>query len=208
MIVAWPWAAASATPVLSNDRLMLRAATMADYKEWRTLRKVSREFLKPYEPRWTEADLARHVFAARIKRAGVEATEGTDFNFFIFLKQASGTQLVGGVTLSNIRRRAAQHATLGYWMGEQFAGKGIMSEAVSLLLPFAFVTLDLHRIHAAFLPFNTASRRVLEKNGFREEGYAESYLQIDGKWADHVLFGLNRERYESRLYRRVFDMKA
>ena len=59
----------------------------------------------------------------------------------------------------------------------------------------AFETLGLHRIHAAFLPVNMASRRVLEKNGFREEGYAENYLQIDGKWCDHVLFGLTRERY-------------
>jgi ribosomal-protein-alanine N-acetyltransferase len=68
---------------------------------------------------------------------------------------------------------------------------------VGLILPFVFETLGLHRIHAAFLPANIASRRVLEKNGFREEGYAENYLQIDGKWADHVLFGLTRERFEA-----------
>jgi ribosomal-protein-alanine N-acetyltransferase len=67
-------------------------------------------------------------------------------------------------------------------------------------LPFVFDTLDLHRIHAAFLPGNTASRRVLEKNGFVEEGFAEKYLQIDGRWEDHVLFGLTRERYESFRY--------
>jgi ribosomal-protein-alanine N-acetyltransferase len=48
------------------------------------------------------------------------------------------------------------------------------------------------------LPHNQASRRVLEKNGFHEEGYAEHYLQIDGKWADHVLFALTRERWEAR----------
>jgi ribosomal-protein-alanine N-acetyltransferase len=206
--MAWPWPSNAATPVLTGGRLVLRAPVMADYKEWRALRRASRDFLKPYEPRWTEADLAQHVFAARIKRGTIEAVEGTDFNFFIFLKDAGRQFLVGGVTLSNIRRRAAQHATLGYWMGSNFAGQGIMSEAVGLVVTFAFQTLDLHRIHAAFLPFNTASRRVLEKNGFREEGYAESYLQIDGKWADHVLFGLNRERYEARLHRHVFDLKA
>jgi ribosomal-protein-alanine N-acetyltransferase len=69
---------------------------------------------------------------------------------------------------------------------------------VGVLLPFFFDTLGLHRLHAAFLPHNAASRRVLEKNGFREEGYAENYLQIDGKWADHVLFGLTRERWDAR----------
>ena len=108
---------------------------------------------------------------------------------------------MGGLTLSNIRRRAAQHVNLGYWMGEAHAGKGLMSEAVGTVLPFVFDTLGLHRIHAAFLPDNAASRRVLEKNGFREEGYAESYLQIDGRWADHVLFGLTRERHDQLIHR-------
>jgi ribosomal-protein-alanine N-acetyltransferase len=104
--------------------------------------------------------------------------------------------LVGGLTLSNIRRRAAQHANLGYWMGKEHAGQGLMTEAVGVVIPHAFNALGLHRIHAAFLPGNAASRRVLEKNGFQEEGYAENYLQIDGRWADHVLFGLTREQFD------------
>ena len=57
---------------------------------------------------------------------------------------------------------------------------------------------ESERLQAAFLPHNQASRRVLEKNGFREEGYAENYLQIDGRWADHVLFALTRERWDAR----------
>src|SRR5690606_17322004 len=87
---------------------------------------------------------------------------------------------------------------LGYWMGQSFAGKGIMTEAVGTVLPFVFETLDLHRIHAAFLPHNMASRRVLEKNGFVEEGYAERYLQINGRWEDHVLMGLTAETWSAR----------
>jgi len=71
-----------------------------------------------------------------------------------------------------------------------------------VVVPWCFEVLGLHRIHAAFLPDNMASRRVLEKNGFREEGYAENYLQIDGKWADHVMFGLTRERYDQYLAQR------
>ena len=161
------------------------------------LRRESRDFLKPFEPRWSEADLSRRVFAARLQRSRQEAALGTDYNFFVFLADASGEQLVGGLTLSNIRRRAAQYVNLGYWMGGAYAGKGYMTEAVGLVVPFAFNSLGLHRIHAAFLPDNIASRRVLEKNGFREEGYAEHYLQIDGRWADHVLFGLTRERFDS-----------
>jgi ribosomal-protein-alanine N-acetyltransferase len=179
----------------------LRAPQPHDYKAWRRLRYDSRNFLKPFEPRWTEADLGRSVYFARLKRGHLEAVQGTDYTFFIFVGEGREEELVGGITLSNVRRRAAQFGTLGYWMGEQFAGQGIMSEAVSVLLPHAFDGLNLHRIHAAFLPNNNASRRVLEKNGFREEGYAEKYLQIDGRWADHVLFGLTREHFDALRHR-------
>lgn len=183
------------TPMLTGERVLLRAPRTGDYTAWRDLRRTSREFLKPFEPRWTEADLSQRVYSARLKRGREEAKAGTDFSFFIFAR--SDEHLIGGITLSNIRRRAAQFVNLGYWMGHDYAGKGYMTEAVGLVVPFCFETLGLHRIHAAFLPDNTASRRVLEKNGFAEEGYAEHYLQIDGKWADHVLFGLTRERYDA-----------
>jgi ribosomal-protein-alanine N-acetyltransferase len=191
------WFARDDTPVLMGSRVLLRAPRPADYSAWMTIRKESRAFLKPFEPRWTEADLGRRVYQARLKRGREEARAGTDYTFFIFLHEGSREVLAGGITLSNIRRRAAQFANLGYWMGQDFAGKGLMTEAVGLVVAYAFDTLLLHRVHAAFLPHNMASRRVLEKNGFKEEGYAENYLQIDGKWADHVLFGLTRERYDA-----------
>lgn len=194
----WPWSASGDAPILRGPRVLLRLPRMADYAEWAALRRLSRDFLRPYEPRWTEADLDRKVFAARMRRTRQEAAEGTDYTFFVYLAGADGAApaLVGGLTLSNIRRRAAQFVTLGYWMGEPHAGRGLMSEAVGAVLPFVFEQLELHRIHAAFLPHNMASRRVLEKNGFVEEGFARHYLQIDGRWEDHVLFGLTRERYD------------
>jgi len=191
------WLSRDETPVLLGSRVTLRAARAADYEEWADLRRKSRDFLKPFEPRWSESDLSRRVFLSRLKRAREEAHQGTDYSFLVFLRTPDREALVGGITLSNIRRRAAQYVTLGYWMGQDFVGQGLMTEAVGAVIPFAFDTLGLHRIHAAFLPTNAASRRVLEKNGFREEGYAENYLQIDGKWCDHVLFGLTRERYDA-----------
>jgi ribosomal-protein-alanine N-acetyltransferase len=194
--MVWPFLPRDETPALRGARVTLRSPRSRDYAAWRNLRRDSRQFLKPFEPRWSEADLTRRVFMARLRRGRQEAAAGTDFNFLIFIADGSREKLVGGLTLSNIRRRAAQHVTLGYWMGENHAGHGLMTEAVHLVLPFVFNTLGLHRIHAAFLPDNGASRRVLEKNGFREEGYAESYLQIDGRWADHVMFGLTRERHD------------
>jgi ribosomal-protein-alanine N-acetyltransferase len=197
----WPWSSPLPLIALKGSRVLLRLPQMGDYEPWYNLRRASRDFLKPFEPRWTEADLGRRVFATRVKRAREEAEEGSDYSFFIFLADGSDT-LVGGVTLSNIRRRAAQFVNLGYWMGQSYAGRGLMSEAVGVCLPFVFDTLELHRIHAAFLPGNMASRRVLEKNGFVEEGFAKGYLQINGRWEDHVLFGLTRERYETLRYTR------
>jgi len=193
------WFARDPTPVLTGPRVTLRAPRAHDYEAWRALRRDSRDFLRPFEPRWTEADLNRQAFGVRLWRGRAEARHGSDFSFLIFERSGSTETLVGGLTLSNVRRRAAQHANLGYWMGQSFAGRGLMTEAVGVLLPFFFDTLGLHRLHAAFLPHNVASRRVLEKNGFREEGYAENYLQIDGKWADHVLFALTRERWDARI---------
>lgn len=193
----WPWSSPAPLVSLRGHNVTLRLPHMRDYGQWQALRRASQDFLRPFEPRWTELDLARSVFAARVRRARQEAEEGTDYTFFMFGGSAPHEQLLGGITLSNIRRRAAQFVTLGYWMGQAHAGRGLMTEGVGLIVPFCFETLDLHRIHAAFLPLNTASRRVLEKNGFVEEGFAKSYLQINGRWEDHVLMGLHRERWES-----------
>lgn len=195
--MVWPFSGSDPTPVITGNRLVLRPPRLSDYEAWAELRRASQAFLKPFEPRWAESDLTSLAFTTRVRRGRQEAREGTDFAFFILLPGAGKPQLVGGLTLSNIRRRAAQFVTLGYWMGQPFAGQGLMTEAVALVLPYVFDRLRLHRVHAAFLPHNFASRRVLEKNGFREEGFAENYLQIDGKWADHVLVGLTRERYEA-----------
>lgn len=203
--MSWIWPSRDPTPVLAGRRVTLRSPQPRDFAAWQHLRRESRAFLKPFEPRWGEADLAHQVYRARLRRGREEAAQGTDFTFFVFTGDQRKARLVGGLTLSNIRRRAAQHVNLGYWMGERYAGQGLMTDAVGAVLPFAFETLGLHRIHAAFLPDNMASRRVLEKNGFQEEGYAEGYLQIDGRWADHVLFGLTRERWEAA--RRVVSLR-
>jgi len=194
-VAIWPFPSADGLPRLKGRGVLLRLPEMRDYEPWYRLRLESRDFLKPFEPRWTEADLDRRVFTSRVRRARTEARDGTDYSFFVYSTDGPET-LVGGVTLSNVRRRAAQFVTLGYWMGQRFAGQGLMTEAVGVVVPFIFDDLRLHRIHAAFLPHNMASRRVLEKNGFVEEGFAKHYLQIDGRWADHVLFGLTRERYD------------
>ena len=93
---------------------------------------------------------------------------------------SSDHALVGGLTLANIRRGVAQAGSLGYWIGEPFARRGLMTGAVRALVPFAFGSLRLHRLEAACIPSNAASIRLLEKTGFVREGYAREYLASTG----------------------------
>jgi [ribosomal protein S5]-alanine N-acetyltransferase len=109
--------------------------------------------------------------------------------YFVFDKKTD--QLAGGCQLSNIRQGIAQSAaSLGYWMGQKHAGKGLMTDAVVTLVRYAFDRLAFHRIEAACLPSNVASRRVLTKAGFTAEGTARKYLRINGEWQDHLLFAI------------------
>ncbi len=166
--------------------VLLRAPQPQDYPEWAALREDSRAFLQPWEPQWAADELTRPAYRRRLRRYAREIREDRAYPFFLF-RACDGT-LLGGATLSNIRRGVAQAASLGYWMGAAHAGKGHMSLAVGALLGFAFGELALHRVEAACLPHNAASQRLLEKAGFCREGYARHYLRIAGQWQDHLLF--------------------
>jgi ribosomal-protein-alanine N-acetyltransferase len=173
-------------PAIAGDGVLLRAPQMGDFAEWAALREASRDFLTPWEPTWPADDLTRSSFRRRIKRYFEDQRSDLAYPFFIFRK--SDNALVGGLTLANVRRGCAQAGSLGYWMGAGFAGRGHMTAAVRAVLPFAFATLRLHRVEAACIPANLASIRLLEKTGFRREGFARQYLCIDGAWQDHLLF--------------------
>jgi ribosomal-protein-alanine N-acetyltransferase len=157
--------------------------------EWSALRGESREFLTPWEPTWAPDELTRAAFRRRLRRYVQAERTGTGMMFFVFDRKTG--ELTGGVQLSNIRQGIAQSAaSLGYWMGKKYAGKGIMTDAVVTLVRHAFDRLGFHRIEAACLPNNTPSRRVLVKAGFGAEGTARKYLRINGEWQDHLLFAI------------------
>lgn len=174
--------------VIRGEKVLLRFPVLSDYAQWAVLRSESRKFLAPWEPVWPSDELTRLGFRRRIKRYQRELREGSGYPFFVFA--ADGVALLGGLTLSQVQRGVTQSGSLGYWMGERHAGRGYMSDAVRTLLRFGFDTLRLHRIEAACLPHNAASIRLLEKVGFRREGYARSYLCIDGRWQDHLLYAM------------------
>lgn len=175
-------------PVLKGERLYLRPPTGSDYPAWSSLRAQSRAFLTPWEPTWPADDLSRLAFRRRLRRYQRDMREDDGYAFFLF--RSSDHVLLGGLTLAHVRRGVTQSCSVGYWMGEPHAGCGYMSEAVRVVVRFVFATLHLHRLEAACLPTNAASIRLLEKVGFRREGYARSYLCINGIWQDHLLYGL------------------
>jgi ribosomal-protein-alanine N-acetyltransferase len=171
-----------------GEGVYLRPPEMRDYEAWTDLRENSRAFLTPWEPTWPGDDLTRTAFRRRLRRHTQEIAEDQAYPFLIF--REGDDVLVGGLTLGQIKRGVAQSATLGYWMGLPFAGKGLMSRSVRATIGFAFTSLRLHRIEAACLPHNEASIKLLERNGFKKEGLARAYLRINGLWQDHFLYAL------------------
>ena len=151
-----------------------------------SLRARSRGFLTPWEPTWPADDLTRPAFRQRLRRYAEDMRTDQAYPFFLF--RAADNALIGGLALANIRRGVAQAGSLGYWIGAPYASQGYMTAAVRALVPAAFDVLRLHRVEAACIPTNQTSVRLLEKTGFRREGYARSYLCINGTWQDHLLY--------------------
>ena len=172
---------------LWSERVVLRPAERTDFDAWAGVRSESRRFLTPWEPSWTSDALSRGAFRRRLARYAADWRADQGYSLFVFRREDN--QLMGGIGLTNVRRGVAETGSLGYWIGEPFARRGLMTGAVQALVPFGFGSLRLHRLEAACIPTNTASIRLLEKAGFVREGYAREYLCINGLWQDHLLFG-------------------
>lgn len=175
-------------PIITAEGVMLRTPQMSDYPAWAELRASSRDFLVPWEPIWAPDELSRASFRRRVRHYMRDLRE--DVGYALFVYDAKTSELVGGLTLCNVRRGVTQSCTLGYWVGAKYANQGYMTAAVRAVVPFVFESLELHRLEAACLPANSASTRLLERVGFKREGVARRYLRINGVWQDHVLYAL------------------
>jgi ribosomal-protein-alanine N-acetyltransferase len=176
----------SELPVVRGRGLILRPPHIGDYSAWAELRARSRDHLVPWEPQWARDELTRDAFRRRIRHYQRELRDDLGYAFFLF--RDTDDALLGGLTLSNVRRGVTQAAAIGYWIGLPFVRRGYMSNALAAGMRFAFEDLKLHRLEAACMPHNVASIGVLEKNGFTREGLARRYLKIDGVWQDHLLY--------------------
>lgn len=186
------------TNTLFGRRVMLRPLVLSDFAAWREVRHRCGEWLTKWEPQrlpnQPDTTQDRDAFAVRCSARQRERQLGTGYGFGIFVDGA----FCGEINLSSIQRGPFQNAYVGYWIDERRAGRGYVPESLVLVARYAFEDLLLHRVQVAIIPRNTASRRVAEKLGLRNEGTAERYLEINGAWEDHVRYAITAEEWTVR----------
>jgi ribosomal-protein-alanine N-acetyltransferase len=183
-----------------TERLVLRPPRTVDVARVRQALRKNSSHLRP----WSAAPLAGEDPASLTSVSRTVLRDRTGWRRgerFVLLVFARGheTVVIGRVTLGGVLRGVFQNAYLGYWIDAEHQGRGLMTEAVRATTTFAFTAARLHRVQAAVMPGNAASRRVLEKAGYRQEGLACRYLCIAGKWSDHVLFAVTTEEWSALL---------
>lgn len=188
----------TAPVTLTGRRVLLRPLTVHDFDQWREVRRRCNDWLTRWEPRRIpgQPDTVedRQAFAARCSVRMREIQLGTGYGFGLFVEGA----FAGEININSIHRGAHQSAYVGYWIDERLAGQGYMPESVVAVLQFSFEQLLLHRVQISIIPRNTASRRVVEKLGVRDEGVAVRYLEINGEWEDHIRYAVTREEWDVR----------
>lgn len=183
---------------IESERLILRTGTVRDAGEITRYFERNRAFLMPYEPIQPPAFYTKPVQKELINHDAKERESGTALRLWIFLKEEPN-RVIGSVRFSSVIRGAFQSCFLGYRLDQSLERNGYMTEALGVAIPYAFRQLSLHRIEANVMPRNIASRRVVEKLGFREEGLARKYLKINGTWEDHLHYAMTIEEWRGEI---------
>jgi ribosomal-protein-alanine N-acetyltransferase len=192
----WPNTLMSGTdPVVTLRPIRARDATA-----WREVRNRNRAWLSPWDATVPPGGDARPTtFRALVRRLKKAGRQGTTYPFVVEVDGA----FAGQVSVNNILRGSAQFASIGYWVDERFAGRGVIPRAVAMAVDHCFTACGLHRVEICIRPENTNSLRVVEKLGIKEIGYAPRFLHIDGEWRDHRIFAITREEVPLGLLARL-----
>lgn len=198
----WPVSLIEAS--LLDAPVALRPVRVRDARVWRDARVRNASWLRPWEPTNPETPLYRsglspYLAMARTMRR--EARQGQALPWVI----TYGGRFVGQLTVGSIVWGSARTGQVGYWIDEAVAGRGITPTALAMAVDHCFLTAGLHRVEASIRPENQASRRVVEKLGFREEGLRRRFLHIDGSWRDHLCYALTAEEVRAGLLPRWRD---
>jgi ribosomal-protein-alanine N-acetyltransferase len=190
-----PWQMPLSTRIVT-ERLVLRPPSTNDVAEMRRALRSNAAHLRPWSV--TPAPGEDPASLASVSRAVLqhrrEWKRGQTF-VLVIAPREDERSVIGRIALGGVMRGAFQNAYLGYWIDQHHQGRGLATEAVRATTTFAFSTARLHRVQAAVMPRNSASLRVLEKVGYRREGFSERYLYIAGRWEDHVLYAMTAEEW-------------
>ena len=179
---------------LLTERIELKAVKEAKVEEVRNYLLKNEAFLAEWEPIRGDDYYSEETIRKDLENKRCEMEQGKALHYFIYLN--SNSKLIGTISLSNIVRGAFLSCFLGYKLDYEYLNKGLMTEALELVIKKGFTELSLHRIEANAMPRNIRSKRVLEKSGFMNEGISRKYLKINGKWEDHEHFVLLNSELE------------
>lgn len=186
--------------VLEHGALRLRPLALRDRRAWREVRERNKLWLLRWDATTPPgSDLRPRTFGAMVRAMQAEARAGRQLPFAVEFEG----RFVGQLTINNVTRGSGQFASIGYWIDEHYAGRGLTTRAVAMAIDHCFFVLRLHRVEVAIRPENSASLRVVEKLGIKEFGYAPRFLHIDGDWRDHRLFAITREECAKGLEARL-----
>jgi ribosomal-protein-alanine N-acetyltransferase len=170
--------------------LRLRPIAQRDKHAWRRVRERNRAWLSRWDATVPPGSETRpRTFGSMVRAMQADARAGRQLPFVV---EYDG-RFAGQVTVNNITRGSGQFASIGYWIDEAYAGRGLITKSVAMVIDHCFFVLRLHRVEIAIRPENKASLRVVEKLGIAEFGFAPRFLHIDGDWRDHRLFAITRE---------------
>lgn len=175
--------------------IRLRPVRLRDGVQWSRIRLAERDHLEPWEPSSGTDWLPRHAASAWPALCSTLRSEAKAGRMLPYVIEVDG-QFCGQLTIGNVTRGALRSAWIGYWVSKAAVGGGVATGALALGVDHCFGPVKLHRVEATVRPENAASRAVLAKVGFREEGLLRRYLDVDGAWRDHLLLGLTVEEID------------
>lgn len=204
------WGPAIWPATLGSGDIILRPIKRGDKAEWMRVRARNAGWLEPWEASNPASQGELPSYAAMVRSLNEQARQATALPFLITerIPGVAKPMIVGQLTVSSITWGSAMMATLGYWVDQDRAGRGIVPTSVALATDYCFKNLGLHRMEINIRPENGPSLRVVEKLGFRDEGLRPRYLHINGQWADHRSFALTAEEVPDGLLGRWLAGRA
>ncbi len=193
-VVSFPrgWPATLTEPSLLPQPVILRPLVTRDAAAWRSVRVRNADWLRPWEPTNPETPLYQSnlgPYLSMVRTMRHEARRGVTLPWVV----SYCGRFAGQLTVGNIIWGSARTGSVGYWIDQECAGLGVIPTALAMALDHCFFAVGLHRIEATIRPENHASRRVVEKLGFHDEGVRRRCLHVDGAWRDHICYAITAE---------------